>query len=218
MRTPSLAEPVTIAHLSIVLDRVAPEVCRIVAVPLGVRLDDLHAIIQAAMGWTDTHLWMFQAKGMSWGIPDPDYPDDTIHAGRTLLLDMVADIGTYRFKYVYDFGDRWTHTIKVTKPMPAAPGVAYPLLLHAVGHCPREDCGGPEDYVELLAALRDRSDARHADACERLGPDFDPVKVDITRLEANVAALAKQVATRPRRATKKRASAKPRKSRGDEFF
>ena len=45
-----------IVHVSITLDGVVPEVSRIVAMPLGIRLDMLHLIIQAAMGWTNSHL------------------------------------------------------------------------------------------------------------------------------------------------------------------
>lgn len=63
-------------------------------------------------------------------------------ANRTLLLDMIADIGTNRFGYIYDFGDHWSHTIKMVKPMPAVPGIAYPLLIDAVGRCPPKDSGG----------------------------------------------------------------------------
>ena len=66
-------------------------------------------------------------------MPDPDYPDDTIPARRTLLLDRVADTGRNRFTYVYDFGGHWSHTIKITKPMLAVPGVAYPFLPDADG-------------------------------------------------------------------------------------
>jgi Plasmid pRiA4b ORF-3-like protein len=215
MRKPSIAQTEYVAHASIVLDKVVPEVSRVVAVPLGIRVHDLHAIIQAAVGWTDTHLWLFRAKGMYWGVPDPDYPDDTIPASRTWLLDMVADIGTYRFKYVYDFGDRWMHTVKITKPMPTVAGVDYPLLLHAVGRCPREDCGGPEEYVALLAALRNRSEPRHAEAVELLGSDFDPTKVHL-RHEQEVAALASRIASRRRRTVKAKPPAKPREP--DDYF
>jgi hypothetical protein len=37
-------------------------------------------------------------------VPDPAFPDDRIPANRTLLLHMIADIGTNRFEYIYDFG------------------------------------------------------------------------------------------------------------------
>jgi len=25
------------------------------------------------MGWSNTHLWLFQARGCTWGVPDPDF-------------------------------------------------------------------------------------------------------------------------------------------------
>ena len=70
------APSLQIAHVSITLNKVVPEVSRIVAVPLGIRLDMLHLIIQAAMGWTHSHLWLIRARGCTWGVPDPAFPDD----------------------------------------------------------------------------------------------------------------------------------------------
>ena len=49
----------------------------------------------------------------------------------------------------------------VIKPMPAAPGVAYPLPIDAVGRCPLEDSGGPPGYMDLIEALHDPSHPRH---------------------------------------------------------
>ena len=45
-----------IAHLEVTLDEVAPPVLRRIEVPLAIRLDRLHSALQAAMGWTDSHL------------------------------------------------------------------------------------------------------------------------------------------------------------------
>ena len=45
-----------IAHLEVTLDEVQPPVLRRVEVPLAIRLDRLHLALQAAMGWTDSHL------------------------------------------------------------------------------------------------------------------------------------------------------------------
>ncbi len=39
-------------------------------VPLKLRLDRLHDVIQAAMGWTDTHLYEFRVGDAGWGVPD----------------------------------------------------------------------------------------------------------------------------------------------------
>jgi len=206
-----------IAHVSITLDGVAPEVSRIVAVPLGIHLDMLHLVIQAAMGWRNSHLWLFQARGCSWGVPDPDF-DGPSDAGHTTLLDMIADIGTNRFEYVYDFGDHWSHTIKIVKPMPAVPRVAYPLLIDAVGRCPLEDSGGPPGYMDLLEALHDPSHPRHTEALDWPGADFDPAAVDRTQLEKDVADLAKLMTPRRRTPAKATPRRKGRKTSDDEHF
>ena len=40
------------------------------------------------MGWSNSHLWLFKARGRSWGVPDPDF-DGPSDAGRTTLIDMM---------------------------------------------------------------------------------------------------------------------------------
>jgi Plasmid pRiA4b ORF-3-like protein len=57
-------------HLGITLDDVVPEVSRIVAVPMGMRLDMLHLVLQAAMGWSNTHLWLIEARGCTGACPN----------------------------------------------------------------------------------------------------------------------------------------------------
>ena len=133
MPKPTRDQPQQIAHLQITHDEVVPEVSRIVAVPLGIHLDMLHLAIQAAMGWGNTHLWLIQTRGSTWGVPDPDYPDDTLPACRTTLIDMEADTGTPSFDYIYDIDDQWCRTVRIVKPMAAAPGVDRPRR-NATGH------------------------------------------------------------------------------------
>src|SRR6516165_12301422 len=67
----------TIARLKITLDDVKPIVLRRVEVPATLRLDRLHLAIQAAMGWTNTHLYEILVRDAGWGIPDPDRGDGT---------------------------------------------------------------------------------------------------------------------------------------------
>ena len=144
-------------------------------------------------------------------MPDPDFGfgDGPSDASRTTLIDMIADIGTNRFEYVYDFGDHWSHTIKIVKPMPAAPGVAYPLLIDAVGRCPLEDSGGPPGYMDLIEALHDPSHPRHSEALDWPGVDFDPTAADRTKLEKDLADLAKLMTPRRRRPAKAKPRRKP---------
>ena len=55
----------TIARLKITLDHVKPVVLRRIEVPLTLRLDRLHLTIQAAMGWTNSHLYEIRARDVS---------------------------------------------------------------------------------------------------------------------------------------------------------
>ena len=182
----------TIARLKITLDDVKPIVLRRVEVPATLRLDRLHLAIQAAMGWTNTHLYEILARDTGWGIPDPDWGDGPLDARKARLIDVLEDVGTKTLKYLYDFGDGWEHTVKVERIAAPEPGAAYPRLIEAAGRCPPEDVGGPWGYAELLAAIDDPKHERHAEFKEWISDDFDPVVVDIEWLTEEVAALAKR--------------------------
>lgn len=70
----------SIAHLQITLNDVKPLVRRRVEVPLTIRLDRLHLVFQAAMGWTNSHLYEIRARDVGWGMPDPDWGDGPLQA------------------------------------------------------------------------------------------------------------------------------------------
>src|SRR5436853_7936138 len=105
----------TIARIRITLDDVEPVVLRRIEVPFGIRLDRLHLTIQAAMGWTNSHLYELRAGDVGWGIPDPNWSDGPLDARKTRLIDVLEDVGTKTLRYVYDFGDGWEHTIKIER-------------------------------------------------------------------------------------------------------
>jgi hypothetical protein len=52
----------TAVRLKVTLDRVEPEVMRRFDVPLTIRLDRLHLTLQAAFGWTNTHLCLHRRR------------------------------------------------------------------------------------------------------------------------------------------------------------
>ena len=135
----------TIARLKISLDDAKPAVLRRVEVPFDIRLDRLHLTIQAAMGWTNSHLYEIRAGNVGWSTPDPDadWASDFIDARKARLGDILEDIGTKTLAYLYDFGDGWEHTIKIEHLADPEPGVLYPRLIEVSGRCPPEDCGGP---------------------------------------------------------------------------
>jgi len=57
-----------IFQLRIELDEVTPAVWRRLLVPGGIRLAKLHLILQAAMGWTNSHLHAFTIDGERYGM------------------------------------------------------------------------------------------------------------------------------------------------------
>jgi hypothetical protein len=187
----------TIARLKITLDDVKPAVLRRIEVPLNIRLDRLHLAIQAAMGWSNSHLYEIRARDVGWGDPDPDGGDGPLDARKARLVDVLEDVGTKMLRYLYDFGDGWEHTIKIERIADAVPGVAYPRLVEAAGRCPPEDVGGPWGYADLLQAIDNPKHERHAELTNWIGDDFDPKTVDTDRLAEELAALAKQWSRKP---------------------
>jgi hypothetical protein len=186
-----------IARLKITLDDVEPTVLRRIEVPLAIRLDRLHLTIQAAMGWTNSHLYELRARDVGWGVPDPDWGDGLLDASKAKLIDALKDVGVKTLRYLYDFGDGWEHTIKIERIVDSEPGALYPRLIEAAGRCPPEDVGGPWGYAELLAAVDDPKHERHANLGDWIEGGFDPKVANIDARNQEVEALAKRWSRKP---------------------
>ena len=187
----------TIARLKIALDDVTPTVLRRIEVPFNIRLDRLHLAIQAAMGWTNTHLYEIRARDVGWGIPDRDWGDGPLDARKARLAAVLEDVGAKTLRYLYDFGDGWEHTIKVEHLIDPEPGALYPRLIEASGRCPPEDIGGPWGYAEFLEAIGNPKHERHDEFKEWLADDFNPNLVDAGWLAEEVTTLAKRWSRKP---------------------
>ncbi len=187
----------SIARLKITLNDVKPLVQRRVEVPLAIRLDRLHLVLQAAMGWSNSHLYEIRARDVGWGLPDPDFGEGPLDAKKACLIDVLEDVGVKTVKYLYDFGDGWEHTVKVERVTDAVPGLTYPRLVDAVGRCPPEDVGGSWGYGEFLDALAEPAHENHAEMKDWIGEEFDPVAVNVEALADDVAALAKAWTRKP---------------------
>jgi hypothetical protein len=169
----------SVAVLKITLDEVEPKVMRRIVVPANIRLDRLHLVIQAAMGWTNSHLYEFRIGGAGWGELDPyERYDGPLEAKKGRLAAVLADAGRNTFSYLYDFGDGWSHTIKLEKLAPGIGGEFDFMLIDAIGRCPPEDCGGAPEYERLLNILGDANHDAHEETRLWLGDDFDPARAD----------------------------------------
>ena len=188
----------TIARLKITLDDIEHTVQRRVEVPLNIRLDRLHLVLQAAMGWTNSHLYEIRAGGVGWGMADPDWSDGPMDASKSRLIDVLEDMGVKTLKYLYDFGDGWEHTVIIERIADALPGVSYPWLIDAKGKCPPEDVGGPPGYEDLLNILANPTHERYAEMSQWLGAAFDPQDTGTQNLADAVDALARKWSRKPK--------------------
>jgi Plasmid pRiA4b ORF-3-like protein len=167
-----------IYQLKVTLARLHPSVWRRLPVPSSVSLEDLHDILQVAMGWTDSHFHQFEAKGLLYGKPTREFSLPMKDEAR-VRLDQVLLHEKDPMAYEYDFGDSWTHQIVLEKIVAPSPEAKAPRCIAGARACPPEDCGGVFGYAELLKVLRDPSHPEHEEMLEWIGEDYDPEFLDL---------------------------------------
>lgn len=166
----------SIYQLHVTLREVEAPVWRRLLVPSDARLDEVHAAINEAMGWTNSHLHQFVIGKRNFANPDYDDGGDS-EDERTVRLDELVGVGD-RFEYEYDFGDDWMHEVKVERKLPVDDRMHYPVCIGGARACPPEDCGGPGGYERLLSALlNDDND----ELVSWVGGFFDPEGFDVNR-------------------------------------
>jgi len=155
-RRPSRSDVVTY-RVRVDLDDAEPPIWRSVEVASDLHLNDLHTVLQVAMGWADSHLHEF-AVGDSRRDPRVEryVSADDIAEGGTgvpeadVRLDEVLQDAGDALMYTYDFGDDWDHTLRLEAVL-ARPDDAPPARCTGGRRaCPPEDCGGIYGYQELL--------------------------------------------------------------------
>jgi hypothetical protein len=147
-------------QIRVSLDGVEPAIYRRLIVPLGNTLAQLHHILQAAMGWTDSHLHEFEIGGLRFGDPEllnQDMPDDfqqAFDSSSVRLRDFHFDhAGELSFVYLYDFGDSWQHKVTLEKLLAVKPAPKVATCFEGARSCPPEDVGGIYGYFEFLRVL-----------------------------------------------------------------
>ncbi len=115
--------PAPVYQLKVGLRGAKPPIWRRLEVPADVSLARLHMVIQAAFGWDDSHLHVFETPYGRFGIADADLGH---RAEAPVTLEQVAPAAGGKLRYVYDFGDDWEHDIVVEKVLDRDPAAAYP--------------------------------------------------------------------------------------------
>lgn len=171
-------------------------------VPDNFTLEQLHYILQVAMGWQDCHMHEFEIDGQLYGTPDPftgPFGGPKPLSARTTRLSAVfGEVGA-KALYNYDFGDGWEHAVVLEKKLEPEPGHAYPACTGGKLHGPPEDCGGVPGFYNLLDTLSDPSHRDHEEMREWVGGEFNPEAFSVEEVNRGLEFLRRPARTSARK-------------------
>lgn len=174
-------EPQRVYQLRLELLFIEPVIWRTILVPETLTLPKLDRVVQAAMGWTNSHLHAWRIAGRRYGVPDPEWdtPGELLDERKFTVGSVLGD-HIDEFVYDYDFGDGWEHRIVVEKRLPADPQCnTWPMCIAGANACPPEDVGGPPGYLDFVQAMRDPMHQDHLQMWRWNGGPFDPASFSL---------------------------------------
>ncbi|MDR2089984.1 MAG: SEC-C domain-containing protein [Clostridiales Family XIII bacterium] len=163
-------------QIKVVLQGVKPPVWRRLIVPAGIAFSQFKVVLTEAMGWFGGYFYvfLFEDEGLLLIHPDEEDPmlenllpadgDCESKDARETAIDDFLREGV-RFRFDCDFGEVWSHEIKVEKLLEDYPR-DYPRVIKYAGNCPPEDIGGPDAYAALCRVQRDPADPNHENAVQ----------------------------------------------------
>jgi len=179
-----LHDPDKLLHqVKITIADIDPPIWRRLLLPKDLNFAQLHEIIQAAFGWTDSHLHQFIVGGLVVGAPEFDEDGflerQVFEATEVFLHDLdLYHMPDLKILYEYDFGDSWRHWIQFENEIPRVEGEIYPLLVDGARHRPPEDVGSTMGYESFLEAWRDPEHEEYQATRRWAGRAFEPEKFD----------------------------------------
>jgi len=176
---------VPIYEIKVTLKVAGPSIWRRIQVRSDATLGELHAVIQMAMGWNNSHQHHFivgKPPNLRFiGAPIPyegdDLPDEK-NEGQ-ILISQVLSATKPKIVYEYDFGDSWEHEVVLEKILDAGARANYPRCIAGENACPPEDVGGVWGYVNFLQAINNPEHNQREEFLEWVGGAFDPEEFDL---------------------------------------
>lgn len=167
LRRPALAELQRFV-VRVDLRHAKPPIWRRLEVRSDLTLDVVHRVLQAAFGWTDSHLWRFSLGGDAfysssqvflcpWDVEEGEFEDEGGLPAAAIRLDEAVQIPGEILSYAYDYGDNWELTLRLEHVLPAAAGTPSAVAVDGRRAAPPEDCGGRRTGDELAEVLDDPS-------------------------------------------------------------
>jgi hypothetical protein len=181
--SPATAHSGRASRVRVQLLEVDPPIWRTLEVPRAIRLDQLHEVLQHAMGWQNYHLYQFEAGGVRYSPPSDDDWDEPVDPSGVTLDRLLGSPGS-KIVYEYDFGDGWRHELTLEEITDPPVSVRLPRCLAGARACPPEDVGGTFGYEEFVEAVSDPKNPEHDRMLTWCGGSFDPEKFDSTVVNA----------------------------------
>ena len=178
-----------VVHVSVVESE--PPIWRRLELDSRLDLRTVHRVLQAVMGWSDSHLHEFTTSRSR----DRLLADSEVEEGmdgtpeRDVRLDEVlADVGD-AVGYLYDFGDAWDHDLRLEVVRDLEPAQAV-RVVDGAGACPLEDAGGIGAWNVFVRWLVDGDSDDFDDdhlrhLAEQVPVDFDAMHFDVAEAQAS---------------------------------
>jgi hypothetical protein len=175
---PDRNPPATAHQLRVIVHGVSPLIWRRLLVPGGASIAGLHAIVQAAFGWSGEHLHYFTVHGARYGIFYDGGPVFRADAHRVRLASLGLR-ESERFTYTHNFFADWRLDLRVEQITDARSARrVYPRCTGGRRAGPPEDWAGPWDYLQRTQPyLVDEAIVRAADILGQLLTSTDPDEV-----------------------------------------
>jgi len=161
--------------------------------PSNISLRHLTELFLKLMGWENEHLNQITVGRDTFYVPcyqnDQNFDWDENLLQEEYRLSDILNVKGKSVKWEYDFGDSWTHEIRLSSINDYAENELRKIIFKCgKGACPPEDCGGVWGYQELLE-LNDKRKSRKRltdEEKERLewyeiDKDYDPEFCDTER-------------------------------------
>lgn len=185
--------PVSSYILHIAISFSDPYIWRRVQVPGDFTLTELHDVIQASMGWSDSYFHQFLVGKICY---EPTMKSNTLRESKRFdehkyQLHALEEGMQFMFSYIYDAGEGWEHEITLEEIVPPTRELKHPILIAGEHACPPEEVGDVHQYIQLVTAMETPGDKESNSLNELSGQsNFDPYFFDLETSKTRVKSLS----------------------------
>ncbi len=185
-------EPVSSYILHIAITFSDPHIWRRVQVPGHYTLTELHNVLQASMGWSNSYFHQFLVGKICY---EPTMKSSTLRESKRFdehkyQLHTLEEGMQFMFSYIYDAGEGWEHEITLEETVPPTRELKHPILIAGEHACPPEGVGDVHQYMQLVSAMESPGNKDVNSLNELSGQSrFDPYFFDLEAARRRVKTL-----------------------------